>query len=45
MMVTGPKYAESPRVPGDEAKVGTGGMVLLILAFIVTAGSAFQFAF
>jgi hypothetical protein len=45
LMVTGPKYAESPRILGDNANVGTGRMMLLILVFIVVAGSAFHFAF
>jgi len=44
-MVTGPKFAESPRIFGENANVGTGRIMLLILAFIVVAGSAFHLAF
>jgi hypothetical protein len=44
-MVTGPKFAESPRILGENANTGTGRIMLLILAFVVVVGSAFQIAF
>jgi len=43
-MVTGPKFAESPRIFGENSSVGTIRMMLLILAYIVVIGSAFHFA-
>jgi len=44
-MVTGPKYAESPRILGENANVGTVRAMILIVAFIVLVGSAFHLAF
>jgi hypothetical protein len=44
-MVSGPKFAESPRIFGGNANVRTRRAMLLILAFIIVVGSAFHLAF